>query len=61
MLRTLLRVGQQILGVAAVLRRRAAARPGPGDRADGDGVAAQAHEDLGAGADDREAAEVQEE
>ena len=44
---------------ARVLGRRRAARPGAGDRADGDRAALDAHEDLGAGADHLEAAEVE--
>src|SRR3546814_9402464 len=56
-----LRVAQQILGKRAVLGRRGAARARAGDRADGDRVVAQAHQDLWTGADDGEAAQVDEE
>ena len=57
----LLRVGQQVGGELAVLRRRRAARPGAGDRADGHLAVAQPHQDLRARADDGEVAEIEEE
>ena len=43
-----------------VLVRRRAARPGAGDRADGDRAVAHAHQDFRAGAGDRKAAEIEE-
>ena len=42
----LLRVGEQLLLERLVLLGRGAARPGAGDRADGDLAVAQAHQDL---------------
>ncbi len=55
----LLGIGQQLLLQRQVLFRRLAARAGAGDRADGDLLVPQAHQDLGAGAGQLEVAEVQ--
>ena len=55
----LLGVGEELGLEREVLGRRGAARPGAGDRADRHGAALDAHEDLGAGADHLEAAEVE--
>ena len=52
-------IGEQLLLQRLVLVRGRAARAGAGDRPDGDGAVAHAHQDLGARADDREAAEVE--
>ena len=57
----LLGVAQQVLGQARVLGGVGAARPGAGDRPDGDPAAAQAHQDLRARADHGEAVQVEEE
>ena len=57
----LLGIGQQLVGKLLVLLGRGAAPYGAGERPDGDGVVAQAHQDLGAGAHDREVAVVEEE
>ena len=61
MLGPFLRVGQQVGLQRAVLLGGGAARAGAGDRADRDLAVAHPHEDLGAGADHLEAAEVEEE
>ena len=61
MLGALLRIGQQVGGERLVLGRRCAAPARAGDRADGDLAVAQPHQDLRARADDREAAEIEEE
>ncbi len=55
----LLGVGQQLGLERRVLGRGRAARPGAGDRADGDHAVLDPHQDLGAGADHLEAAEVE--
>ena len=55
----LLGVGEQLVGERAVVLGRRAARPGAGDRADGDLAVAHPDQDLGARADDREAAEIE--
>ena len=59
MLGALLGVGEELGLECEVLGRRGAARAGAGDRADGHGVALDPHQDLGAGADHLEAAEVE--
>ena len=55
----LLGVGEQLGLERVVLLRRAAARPGAGDRADGDLAVLDPHQDLRARAGDGEAAEVE--
>src|SRR5262245_44534446 len=60
MLGTFLLVGEQLFRETAVLFQCGAARARPRDGPDGDLAVAQAHEDFGARADDREAGEFQE-
>src|SRR6185312_15460847 len=57
---SLLGIGEQFLFQRLVLMRRLTAPPCTGDWADGDGVAAHAHENFGAGARNREAAVIEE-
>ena len=54
MLGAFLRIADQFLRERFVFRRRFAARPRAGNRADGDDAVAQAHENLRAGADNGE-------
>ena len=57
----LLRIGQQLPLQRLVLLGRRAPAAGAGERADGHHAVAQTHQDLRAGADDGEAAEIEEE
>ena len=59
MLRPLFRIGKELLLERLVFVRGCAARPGAGDRPDGDGAVAHADQDLGARARDGEAAVVE--
>ena len=61
MLGQFLRVGQKVGLQRVVLLGRGPALAGAGDGADRDLAVAQPHEDFGAGADDLEPAEVEEE